>query len=239
MMSLKQQVLDQFEIVRRQRDEALKDLSQAQETITILEAELAAIKYYGDLAYAKVADQQGISKIQVDRTHQVIVTSAMVWIDDIWLCSSEDTGILAPAERAWEGNLHNPQLAILLATQALKTKPVKKDRLRCKLFMAAIQLSAGSLESTCAGVNECIHECGTDPRFRDLAGIAYYIRGRIFVAMKLFPPAHWDFSKAVLTKGYHEQVKKWQGYCETCILEGEGEGMVGDDVASTTQDSSP
>jgi hypothetical protein len=238
MPSLKQQVLDQFEIVRRQRDEALKDLSQAQETIAILEAELAAIKYYGDLTYAKVAHEQGITKAQVDRSHQVTITSATIWIDNIWLCSSEDNGILAPAEKAWEGNLHNPQLAIILVTQALRTKPVKKDRLKCKLFMAAIQLSAGSLESACAGVNECIHECGNDPRFKDLAGIAYYIRGRIFVAMKLFPPAHWDFSKAVLTKGYHEQVKKWQGYCETCILEGEGEEVVGDDVDSITEDYS-
>jgi hypothetical protein len=238
MPSLKQQVLDQFEIVRRQRDEALKDLGLAHETIAILEAELAAIKYYGDLTYAKVAHEQGITKAQVDRSHQATIANAMVWIDDIWLCSSEDTDILRPAERAWEANLHNPQSAILLVAQALKTKPAKKDRLKCKLFMAAIQLSAGSLESACAGVNECIHECGTDPRFRDLAGIAYYIRGRIFLAMKLFPPAHWDFSKAVLTKGYHEQVKKWQGYCETCILEGEGEEVVEDDVESTAEDSS-
>lgn len=239
MTSLKEQVLDQFEIVRRQRDEVLKDLSHAQETITLLEAELAAVKYYGDLAYAKVADEQGISKTQIERTPEVEITNAAVWIDEIWLCSSENTSILRPAEKAWQNNLHNPQSAILLAMQALKTKPVKKDRLRCNLLMAAVELSAGSLESACARVNECVHESGTDPRFKDIAGIAYYIRGRIFLAMKLYPPAHWDFSMAVLTKGYHEQVKKWQGHCETCILDGEGEDVDQEVVGLNTEDPSP
>jgi hypothetical protein len=236
MTSSTQQILDQFEIVRRQRDAALWDLSQAQETITILEAELTAAKYYGDLAYAKVADGQGISKRQIERSPGVTTTNAVAWIDDIWLCSSDSSSILAPAEEAWRKNLHNPQSAILQVTEALKTKPVKKDRITCKLFMASIQFSVGSLEAACALVNDCIKECEVDPRFRDIAGIAYYIRGRIFLAMKIFPSAHWDFSMAVLTKGYHGQVKKWQGYCETCIFEGEGQQATEEDVQSSTTD---
>jgi hypothetical protein len=243
MVSTKQQILDQFEIVRRERDGALKQLSQAQETITLLEAELAAVKYYADIAYAKVVDEQGISKRRVERTPGVTVTNATAWIDDIWLCSSDITNALGAAEQAWENNLHNPQSAILLVTKVLKANPTKKDRLICKLFIAAIQFSAGTLEPACAAVNECIHECGTDPRFKDIAGIAYYIRGRIFVAMKIYPAAHWDFSIAVLTKGYHEQVKKWQGFCETWIREGEGEGggeeATEEDVESNSEESPP
>ncbi|ERF68278.1 hypothetical protein EPUS_02734 [Endocarpon pusillum Z07020] len=227
MTSIKQQILDQFEVVRRHRDEAQNDLSQAQETITLLEAELAAVKYYGDLAYAKVTEEQGISKKQIEHTPEVKVSNAATWIDDVWFCTSDHTDILRPAEEAWAKNLHNPQSAILLVTEALKTKPAKKDRLRCKLLMVAIQVSAGLPEPACAGVNECINECGTDPRFKDIAGIAYYIRGRIFLALEYYRLAHWDFSRAVFTKGYHEQVKKWQGYCETCILEGKGVGEGG------------
>lgn len=223
MATSKQQILDQFEIVRRERDAALRDLSQAQETIALLEAEIVAIKYYADLAYAKVADGQGMSKRQSERKAEVTVTREKMWIDDIWLRSAEHSNILRPAEEAWEKHLHNPQPAILLVTEALKTNPVKRDRLRCKLFLAAIQFSATSLEPACALVNECIQECGTDPRFKDIAGIAYYIRGRIFEAMKIYPNAHWDFSMAVLTKDYHDQVKKWQGHCASCILEAEGE----------------
>jgi hypothetical protein len=239
MTSFRQQILDQFEIVRRQRDAALWELSQAHETITILEAELTAAKYYGDLAYAKVADEQGVSKRQIERSPEVTTTNTVAWIDDIWLCSSDSTSILAPAEEAWRKNLHNPQSAILQVTEALKTKPVKRDRITCKLFMAAIQLSAGSLEAACALVNDCIKECGVDPRFRDIAGIAYYIRGRIFLAMKIFPSAHWDFSMAVLTKGYHGQVKKWQGYCETCLFEGEGQQAIKEVIQSSPRDQNP
>ncbi len=247
MTSIRQQILDQFEVVRRQRDEARNDLSQAQETITLLEAELAAAKYYGDLAYAKVAHEQGISKKQIERTPEVNVSSATTWIDDIWLCTSDHTDILQSAEEAWANNLHNPQSAVLLATEALRTKPTLKDRLRCKLLMVAIQASAGLPEPACAGVNECIRECGTDPRFKDIAGIAYYIRGRIFLAMEYYRLAHWDFSRAVFTKDYHEQVKKWQGYCETCILEGKGEGgqeeVLQDetirDVQSSSEEANP
>ena len=232
-----QQLLDQFEIVRRQRDSALRELSQAQDTIIALEAELTAVKYHGDLAYAKVADEQGISKRQLEPKSEVKSTNAAPLIDDIWLCSPESANLLGPAEEAWQNNLHNPQSAILLVTEALKTKPVRKDRLTCKLFIAAIQFSAGMLEPACALVNECINEAGTDPRYKDLAGIAFYIRGRIFVAMKIYPAAHWDFSMAVLTKGYHEQVKKWQGYCETCILEGEGQESIQEDAGSSGIDS--
>ena len=238
MATSKQQILDQFEIVRRQRDSALRDLSYAQETIALLEAELTGVKYHGDLAYAKVADEQGISKRQIERSPGVSVTTATTWIDGVWLCSPDKTNILRLAEEAWEQNLHNPQSALLLVTEALKAGPVKKDRLRCMLFTAAVQLSARSLEPACAMVNECIHECGTDPRFNDIAGIAYYIRGRILLALKHYPSAYWDFSRAVLTKGYHEKVKKWQGYCETCILEGEGAEAVRD-VESSPEDSKP
>lgn len=233
MASHKQKVLDQFEIIRRQRDAALRELSQAQEIITLLEAELTAAKYYGDLAYAKVADEQGISKRQIERTPEVKVTDATTWIDDIWLCTPENSNILGLAELSWAKNLHNPQSAILLVTEALKTISVTKDRVRCKLFLAALQFAAKALEPACALVNECIKECGTDPRFKDIAGIAYYIRGRIFLALKIYPSAHWDFSIAVFTKGYHEQVKKWQGYCETCILEGEGESGIQEDNESS------
>lgn len=232
-----QQILDQFEVVRRQRDSALKELSQAQDTITALEAEMTAVKYHGDLAYAKVADEQGISKRQFEPKPEGKTTNAAPWIDEVWLCNPEHANLLGRAEEAWQNNLHNPQSAILLVTEALKTKSVKKDRLTCNLFMAAIQFSAGKLEPACALVNEVINEAGTDPRYKDLAGIAFYIRGRIFAAMKIYPGAHWDFSMAVLTKGYHEQAKKWQGYCETCILEEEGRETIQEDVGSSTIDS--
>ena len=237
MPSSTQQILDQFHIVRRQKDTALRELSQAQETITVLDAELTALKYHGDLAYAKVADEQGVSKRQIERTPEVKSTGATAWIDDIWLCSPENTNLLGPAEKAWQENLHNPQSAILLVTKALKTKPVKKDRLLCKLFMAAVQLFAGSLEPACALVNECIKECEADPRFTEIVGMACYLRGRIFVAMKIFPAAHWDFSMAVLTKGYHEQAKTWQGFCESLIIEAEGENSTQYDTESISEAS--
>jgi hypothetical protein len=237
MTSAKQQIFDQFEVVRRQRDAAIRELSLAQETVTILEAEISALKYYGDLAYAKVAVELGPSERQIDRNPEVKVTRATAWIDDLWLCSPENNDILAPAEGAWQKNLHNPQAAILLATEALKTNLGKKDRLRCKLFLAAIQVSAGTLEPACALVNECIHGCGTDPRYKDIAGVAYYIRGRIFAAMKIYTTAHWDFSMVVLTPNYHELAKKWQGLCETWVYDQESGEPVQEDRASTPADS--
>lgn len=237
MTTAKQQLFDLFEIIRRERDSALNGLSQAQETITLLEAEMTAAKYHADLAYAHVADEQGISKRQIERTTEPKAINSPAWINDIWLCDPANTDILGPAEEAWQANIHNPQSAILLVTEVLKTIEVTRDRLTCLLFQSAIQFSAGMLEPACASVNECINQCGTDPRYKDLAGIALYIRGRIFVAMKFYQVAHWDFSKAVFTKGYQEQVKKWQGYCETCILESEVQKAVRKGVESITMDS--
>jgi hypothetical protein len=237
MPASKHQILDQFHVVRRQRDTALRELSQAQETIAILDAELTALKYHGDLAYAKVADEQGVSKRQIERAPDVKFLDSTAWIDDIWFCSPENAKLLGPAEKEWKEHVHNPQAAIILVTEALKTNPIKQDRLTCKLFMAAIQFEAGQLEPACALVNECIRECGTDPRFKDTLGLASYIRGRIFVAMAIYPPAHWDFSVAVFTKNYHEQAIKWQGFCESLILQDEGLDPNEGDSESTSGDS--
>ena len=238
MSSSKYQILDQFHIIRRQRDTALRELSQAQEAIAILDAELTALKYHGDLAYAKVADEQGISKRQIERTPESKSMNSAAWIEDIWFCDPENAKLLGSAEKEWKEHVHNPQAAILLVTEALKTNPIKRDRLSCKLFTAAIQFLAGTLEPACALVNECIRECGIDPRFKDTLGLAYYIRGRIFVAMGIYPPAHWDFSVAIFTKNYHEQAIKWQGCCESLILQAEGVQPSEDDTESTSGNSS-
>lgn len=235
MSSLKYQILDHFEIVRRERDDALRRLSQAEETIRLLEAEVTTVKYHGDIAYAKVADEQGMSKSQIERIPFVEVTDSTAWIDEIWLCSPENKNLLGSVEEKWREHPQNPQSAIILATKLSDTKPVKQDRLKCKLLLAAVQFSAGSLELACALANDCIRDCGTEPRFKDIAGIGHYIRGRVFAAMKLFLNAHWDFSMAVHTKGYHDKVKNWQGFCDTCIVEENAEEMIPDDDRSSSE----
>lgn len=219
MSSSVEQILDQFHIVCRQRDSLSKQLSQTKDMVKLLEAEIAALKYHADLALAKAADEQGLSKGQIERTSGVKFIGPAAWIHDIWFCNPKNADLLGLAEKAWQENMQNPQSAILLITEALKTKLIKKDRVLCKLFLVAIQLFAASLEPAYALANECIEECRSDPRFTDLVGVACYLRGRIFLAMKIYPEAHWDFSMAVLTPGYHEQAKRWQGHCQSLLLE--------------------
>jgi hypothetical protein len=237
MSSLKDQILDQFEMVRRERDLALKRLKQAEETITLLEAEITASKYHGDLAYAKVAAERSLSKSQIGRPARVESTKPTVWIDEIWLCSSETAALLGHAEESWRNSLQNPQAAILLATQAAEKNLIKIERLRCKLFLAAVQFSAGSLELACTLATECIDECGIEPRFREIAGIGHYIRGRVFMAMDVYLSAHWDFSIAVHTEGYHDKIKKWQGLCESYGTEAEISEAIEHDDGSISDES--
>ncbi len=80
-------------------------------------------------------------------------------------------------------------------------------------------LSSGQIEIACANANEALRECGNNFLNRRLAGIAYYLRGRVFLQLKNFPQAYWDFSLAVLTPGYHEKAKHFQQYTENMILQ--------------------
>ena len=216
MASLKQELYDTFQGLINQREQLRLDLVHAQETISLLEAEFNAAKYHGDEAFAQVADQLGVARHKFQLTDS---TPATRWLDDLWLLVPTNADLLGEAENAWEESMINPQKALNIVAQVVKGNTRRDEKIKCTLLVSAIMLASGQIEVACANTNEALRECGNNFLYRHLAGIAYYLRGRVFLELKTFRQAYWDFSLAVFTPGYHEKAKHFQQYAENMILQ--------------------
>lgn len=215
--SLKQQLYDIFQSLVKERDQLRLEVAQAHETINLLETEINAIKSCGDGAFAKVAHIREVSRHTFELVDES--TSGSHWLKDIWLSEPNNAVLLGEAESSWRENMTNPQKALNIVGQLLKRTTEKSERIKCSLFMSAIMLAKGKTEESCAGVNDVLHQCGNDFEYKHLAGVAHYLRGRVFIEIKSFRQAYWDFSMAVFTPGYHERVKHFQQYAENRILQ--------------------
>jgi hypothetical protein len=216
MTSLKQELHDIFQALVNDRDQLRLEVTQAQEITSLLEMEINAIKSHGDEAFEKVADKMEITK----HTFELVAesTSACHWIRDIWLSEPSNVALLGAAEAAWEANMANPQRALNIIGKILNGNTKQSERIKCNLLVSAIKLDAGRTEEACTSANDALRQCGNDFRYKHLAGVAHYLRGRVFLEVKSLRQAYWDFSLAVFTPGYHGHVKHFQDYTEKCIL---------------------
>jgi hypothetical protein len=216
MTSLKRELYDTFQSLVNDRDQLRLEIAQAQETISILETEINAIKFHGDAAFAKMAD-----KLEVTRhTFELVTesTSDSYWLKDIWLSDAKSATLLGEAEAAWRENISNPQQALDIVERVFKRVTNKCERIKCNLFVSAVMLAIGKTEEACASANEALHQCGDDFNYKHLAGIAHYLRGRVFLEIQSFRQAYWDLSLAVFTPCYHERAKHFQQYTENRLL---------------------
>jgi FtsZ-binding cell division protein ZapB len=216
MASLKQGLCDIFQALIDDRDQLRLEVTQALEIISLLEMEMNAIKSHGDEAFEKVADEMEIAKHTFELVADSVPTSH--WLRDIWLSEPNNAALLGAAEAAWEANMANPQKALNIIGKVLNGSIEQGERIKCNLLVSAIKLDAGRTEEACASASDALRQCGNDFRYRHLAGVAHYLRGRGFLELKSLRQAYWDFSLAVFTPGYHEHVKHFQAYTENCIL---------------------
>lgn len=224
MTSLKRELYETFRCLINDQDQLRLELSQAQETISLLETEINAINFHGDAAFAKIVDEMDIKRHTFELVTDSI--SGSHWLSDIWLSEPSNAALLGEAEAAWKENMMDPQNALAVVGKVMKEINKTSERIRCNLFVAAVMLAMGKTEEACATANEVLHQCGTNFRRRHLAGIAHYLRGRIFLEIQSFRQAYWDFSLAVLTPGYHERVKHFQQYTENCCLQEQNQERV-------------
>jgi hypothetical protein len=216
MASLKQELYDIFQALINDRDHLRLEVVQAHEVISLLETEINALKSHGDEAFEKVADKVEITKHTFDLVAES--TSASHWLKDIWLLEPSNAALLGAAEAAWEANMANPQKALNIIGKVLNGNTKQSERIKCNLLVSAIMLDTGRTEEACASANDALRQCGNDFKYKHLAGVAHYLRGRVFLEIKSLRQAYWDFSLAVFTPGYHEHAKHFQDYTENCIL---------------------
>jgi hypothetical protein len=217
MTSLKRELYDTFQSLINDQDQLRLELAQARETLSVLETEVNAIKFHGDAAFAKIAEQMEVTKHTFELVTDSI--SGSHWLKDIWLSEPSSAALLGEAEAAWKENMTDPQKALDIVEKVLRGTTRISERMKCNLFMAAVMLASGKTEEACASANEVLHQCGNDFNYKHLAGIAHYLRGRVFLEIQTFRQAYWDFSLAVFTPGYHEQAKYFQQHTEDCLLQ--------------------
>lgn len=223
MTSLKRELYDTFQRLINDRDQLRLEVSQAQETISLLEAEINAINFHGDAAFAKTVDEMEVTRHTFELADSIPGSN---WLNDIWLSESSNAALLGEAEAAWKENIMDPQNALNIVGKVIREINKPCEGIRCNLFVAAVMLAMGKTEEACATANAALHQCGTNFRYRHLAGIAHYLRGRVFLEIQSFRQAYWDFSLAVFTPGYHERVKHFQQYAENCCLQEQSQEQV-------------
>jgi hypothetical protein len=220
MATVKREFVETVAELIRQRDQARIDLMHAQETIQVLETELLLVQYRGNDALEKVAGKQSMTRINIQPYATSVPTSNMIC--GIWAPDMEHADLLGEAEQAWEalafeGNRWNPQEALNILSAVMTRDLNNIDKIRCMLFLSAVMLASENTENACAHANEALHMCGYDPRTKDLAGTAHYLRGRVFLKIGKFRQAYWDFSLALFTHLYHEEAQRLQHLCESEI----------------------
>lgn len=246
MTSLKRELYDSFQSLSKEGDRLRLELARAQDTISILETEIDAIKFHADAAFAKMAEQMKVPRHTFELTTDTIPGSS--WLKDIWLSQPSNVDLLGDAEAAWKEKLTDPREALHIAAQVCSETTNRSDVMMCSLFVAAAMLATGKTEEACAYANEVLRESGNHCHYKYIAGIAHYLRGRVFLEMHSFRQAYWDFSLAVFTPGYHERAKHFQKYSEMCCMDEEirgqrstmiADGPNGQPSAGSTEDQRP
>jgi hypothetical protein len=232
MTSLKRELYDTFQSLINERDRLRLEVSQAQETVSLLETEISAINFHADAAFAKTVDEMEVKRLTFELVTDSIPGSH--WLSDIWLSVPSNAALLGEAEAAWKENIMNPQKALNIVGKVTAETRKTSERMRCDLFRAAVMLASGHTEETCAIANAVLHQCGSKSKYRHLAGIAHYLRGRVFLEIQSYRQAYWDFSLAVFTPGYHERVKHFQRHTENCYLQEQNDEQARKTTAKAT-----
>ena len=194
-------------------------LHDAKETIAMQDAELVHLKICAESAFNTTRrERQWPTLSSATEVTHIKHNDSNLWIDDIWLCTPQNSRVLAEAEQAWMQNPTNPQAALNIICLIRKRLDMgKHDRILCMLLEAAVLLSGGRLEESCARANIAMNECGFDRPFREFRAIAHFLRGRYLLERQDFTAAFWDFSVAVRAEGYRDRAKDFRQEAELFI----------------------
>lgn len=190
----------------------------ALETVDILNAQLAEYDSLLEKAQSRLSERTELSKPHTTtdvHKPQIETNTDLAWIEDTWLCSYQNAALLGEAEEQWKGG--QPQRALILAERALSSKSDLEpaDRLKCRLFMAALVHYGGEYEESNELVETAlrmIQEQRPMPysQAREVRGIAHFIQGKNLLGLERWNLAYWAFSQALYTPGYHAKAQHLQ-----------------------------
>lgn len=195
-----------------------KALSEAVETITALQAQLAEY----DLLVAHLQTRTHMTTPPTPHMDEMprdmqtsIKASADTWIADIWLSSGNESGPLAEAEQQWQDGY--PEFAMDIVSRTICTDPFlpPAEEIRCRIFVAAVLHSLGQYEESNKRVDGALqmlsrHYLFDSAHTRHFTGMAHYIRGRNLLTLKEFTEAYWSLARALCTPGYHTKARHYQ-----------------------------
>ena len=193
----------------------------ALETIEILDTQL--VEYDSLLAEAQ-SRLSGRTELSYPHTAtetrkpHVEASTDLAWIENIWLCSCQSSVFLGEAEEQWKSG--RPQQALIIAERVLSSKPNLKeaDKLKYRLFIAALVHYGGKYEESNELVDDALrviqHQCLINyAQAREVRGIAHFIQGKNLMGLKRWNLAYWAFSQALYTPGYHSKAQYLHKEC--------------------------
>ncbi|RJE24297.1 hypothetical protein PHISCL_03352 [Aspergillus sclerotialis] len=150
------------------------------------------------------------------RKPHVEASTDLAWIEDTWLCSCQNSVFLGEAEEQWKNG--RPQQALIIAERVLSSKPNLKeaDKLKCRLFIAALVHYGGKHEESNKLVDDALRmiqqqQCLINyAQAREVRGIAHFIQGKNLMGLKKWNLAYWTFSQTLYTPGYHSKAQYLQ-----------------------------
>ncbi|CAL5873378.1 uncharacterized protein PFLUO_LOCUS7652 [Penicillium psychrofluorescens] len=188
-----------------------QDLSEAAETITSLQAQLAEY----DLLVAHLQSRTHMSTSLPLDIQTSIQASTDTWIADIWLSSDNESGPLAEAEQQWQDGY--PGFAMDIVSRTICTDPFLPpvEEIRCRIFVAAVLHTLGRCEESNKRVDVVLqmlsrHYLFDSAHTRHFTGMAHFVRGRNLLTLKEFTEAYWSLARALCTPGYHTKTRHYQ-----------------------------
>lgn len=204
-----------------EKDRLTQDLAHAVDTIKTLQDQLAEYDFLLKQAQSRLAQRATLSSRSDNRRPQSRGSTADTtsndqdWIQNTWLCLSEDSKLLGEAENTWKSG--HPQRAINALSLILSTRGNLSlaDKFKCQLLMAAIFHCDGNYDGSNQLLNTVLEK--TQDRLipnythtMELAGIARFIQGKNFMARGDWNEAFWSLTRALYTPGYHGKAQQLQ-----------------------------
>lgn len=196
-------LLETFNRVADQRDAARRDLSFAIETVHELKTHISGLNHLLLKAQRELEKREAL---KCKQKPQAEPTPQGKWIENTWLTEPSFGFLLHDAEKEWENG--NPQGTLDLMPRCLGSDDLDfEGHMMCRLLMAAVFHRTHNTDQSMQFAEDVLKRCEShyqkDPiQAGEIAGIAQFLRGKIFMSEGNWTHAFWAFARATSNPRY-------------------------------------
>ncbi|PGH11749.1 hypothetical protein AJ80_07010 [Polytolypa hystricis UAMH7299] len=146
-------------------------------------------------------------------TNQLLPPQATWIVNNTWLSLAANNPLITDIEKKWQRGDTQYALALMDMYNREETNITAEDALRLRLLKSAIFHSIDDPAMSMQLADSVLRECNTRRvndfvTFRQLGGIAHFLRGKNFLAVRDRRAAYMAFSHAMTAPGYEQQARR-------------------------------